>query len=655
MEFLKRNDWSKINEAYQIFINTGHILPNTVRGEIENSWKRSQRLVAPWTPRPEPIDDVEFDALLKANEELMTVSGPVLQFMYATNGCGYEDNIAQLVEKTGVVMAICTRLCSFPTCIKKRVRESTIGTSMVATVIEEQKALEIGGAEIYKLCFQTCFGGAAPIKDRNGMLIGVLSLYNMFGKIPDQPLELVEAAAHLIEDLLKDMQLAYTKSIISYRNFTRMINSVDYYILVIDDKGKIVSFNDKFENLLEIKRESIIGKHCKQFGINLDEIISDYTYVNKDTFKIKTPKQEYFCLLQNNKTVKWLNNDEYTLLLFSIAAAPQKRIKVINYKGNKNALDTIIGRSSDNKRFVKMAKRAATVPTNVLLDGESGTGKEVFARAIHNASVRASKPFIAINCGAIPKEILQSELFGYEDGAFTGGKKGGQIGKFEAADGGTVLLDEIGEMPLEMQVSLLRFLQDKAVTRVGSQQAKVVDVRIIAATNRDLQELVANGLFRKDLYYRLNVIRITLTPLRNRKDDIMPIAEYYIEHYSNLYGLKKMTISQETQKLLYQYNWPGNVRELINVIEKAVVYSEGSQITPDLLPREILMYQPGLSTITPENFEQREKEIIVRTLNTVKGNVSEAAKLIGISRNTLYRKLDKYQLHCLKRWDGQIV
>lgn len=652
MEVLKNNDWSKINEAYQLFINTGQILPGKVRLEIENSWRRS-RSINPWTPRPEPLDDGEFDAVLKENEELVKFAEPVMQYVYATNGHHYEDNLVHIMDKTGVILALCTRVCSYPIPLKKRLCEATIGTSISSTVLVEQKPLEMGGTELYKACYQSCFGGAAPIKDRKGTLLGAIALYNNYGRIPEQPLELVETAAHLIENLLKNPASARKKSVVYHPLFAKMINYANYHVLVVDFEGKIANCNDSFKELLGLPDgENIVGKNCRQFGIKLEELISEGTYGNKDVFKIEAAGRKYNCFLQNNKTVKWLNNQEHTLLLFSIVDSPLKHKKLVNLKRNIDTFERIVGRSAEHVKLINTARRAAKVPTNVLIDGESGTGKEVFARAIHNASARASNPFIAINCGSIPREILQSELFGYEEGAFTGGKKGGQVGKFEAADGGTILLDEIGEMPLEMQISLLRFLQDRTVTRVGGRQSKTVDVRIIAATNRDLQQLVADGLFRRDLYYRLNVIRITLPPLSSRKEDILPIAEHYGEFYAKLYGLERMAVTQETRNLLYQYNWPGNIRELANVIEKAVVYSDNSQITPDLLPSEILEYQPGLTKMSPETMEQREKETIARALNAAKGNVSEAAKSIGISRNTLYRKIDKYGLHCQKYWGG---
>jgi len=647
MDILKNTDWSKVSEAYQIFINTGEIMLGVLRPQVEKSWRRNKN-IDPWTPRPKPICDSEYNELLKENADLLEFSKPIMEYMYATNGHEYEDNLIQIVEKTGVVLDFFTRVCALPNPQKKRLSEAEIGTGLTGLVMVEKAPMELGGPEYLKVCYQTCFGGAAPIKDRDGNLLAIIALFNNYGKIPEQPLEFVEMSAHLIEDMLSDKSAARKNPIVNNRYFTKMLNYIDYYILIVDKKGQIINFNNQCETLLGLEREKLVGRSCHEFGIILDELISDSFFANRDYFQINAKGQSHTCLLQNNKTIHWGENPENTLLLFNIVDPLKANLVVNPLKGKTEAVDTIIGKSSATIELIKTAKRAAKVPTSVLIEGESGTGKEVLARAIHNASARASKPFIAINCGAIPKEIIQSEFFGYEEGTFTGGRKGGKIGQFEAADGGTVLLDEIGEMPMEMQVSLLRFLQDKTVIRVGGQTAKKIDVRIIAATNRDLQKHVADGLFREDLFYRLKVIHVTIPPLRERKDDIFPIANYYLEHYSTLYDLKKKTLRQETKNLLFQYNWPGNIRELANVIENALVFCDSDEITPDLLPAEILQYKPGLLKASPERTEQQEKEIVMRALNQAKGNVSQAAKSIGVSRNTLYRKIDKYGLQCLK-------
>ena len=622
-------------------------MPESVRPEVEKSWLRS-RSINPWAPRPQPISDFEFNKLLNKNTQMVKIAKPIMQYMYATNSFSYEDNFINLSEKSGVVLEYCTRLCSFPSPHKKRISESTLGTCITGIVLVEQMPMELGGAEQYSMAYQSNYGGGAPIKDSNGDLLGVILLYNNYGKIPKQPLEFVATAALLIGDLLENERSTREKPVETTELFTKMINYIDDYILIVNNQGQIVNVNDKCTELLAVDRADLLGKSCHEYNIDLKRLISDDAHLNKDIFAIKTRKQSYNCLLENNKTVKWLNNEEHTLLLFSTVNAPAVRVRKVHPQGEIDSFEKIIGKSSSHDNLINIAKRASIVDANVLLDGETGTGKEVFARAIHNDSSRALKPFIPINCGSIPKEILQSELFGYTEGAFTGGKKGGQVGKFEAADGGTIFLDEIGEMPIEMQVSLLRFLQDKNVIRLGENRGKKVNVRVIAATNRNLRSLVAEGLFREDLFYRLHVIHITLPPLRDRKDDILIIADYYIEHFADLYNLGSIILTQHTKNYLYQYNWPGNIRELANVIENAVIFSENHQITPDLLPVEILEYQPGLSEVNGERLRGQEKEVIRRALIEAKGNISNAASSIGISRNTLYRKIDKYGLQSLK-------
>ena len=620
-------------------------MPDTLRPEVERSWKRCQN-IDHWTPRPQPIPLAESNRLIKENADLVYFSKPVLEYMYATNTPDFEDNIVQIAEKTGVILDICTRICTLPNPLYKRVSEEAIGSSITGIALTERIPVELGGTELLKVCYQTCYGGASPIKDGNGALLGVVALYNNYGKIPDQPLEFVITAAKLIEDLLRNKQQSKNRPITCNKYFTEMINYIDNCIVIVDNDGKIVTVNEQFLQLIKVPHDQLIGKECRDYGIELEKLISDSAFQNKDYFHLQTKGQSHSCLLQNNKTIKWGKHDENTLLMFRVVDLPKARIRIS--PSNESSIETIIHKGLLETELMNTLFRSAKVPSNVLLEGESGTGKDLFAKIIHNASRRASKPFIAINCGAISKEILHSELFGYEDGAFTGGKKGGKIGQFEAAHEGTVLLDEIGEMPLEMQVSLLRFLQDKKIVRVGGHLAKKVDVRIIAATNRNLRKLVADGLFREDLFYRLNVIHVVIPPLRDRKEEILPIANYYLEYYSDLYELTKMTLQEETRNLLYQFNWPGNIRQLMNVIEKAMVFCNGREISPDLLPVEILTYKPGLSEITLEIASHQEKELIIRALNMAKGNVTLAAKSMGVSRNTMYRKIDKYGLQCLK-------
>lgn len=307
-----------------------------------------------------------------------------------------------------------------------------------------------------------------------------------------------------------------------------------------------------------------------------------------------------------------------------------------------------------NKAFlqtVALARSAAGTNANVLLLGESGTGKELFARAIHNDSARRDKPFVAMNCASISKELINAELFGYVEGAFTGAKRGGSPGKFEIANGGTLFLDEIGDMPIELQASLLRVLQEREVVRVGGHKPIPVDVRIIAATNRNLyQEIAYNGSFRSDLFYRLNVFTIELIPLRSRTDDIGLLADYYLAELSNQTGLPRKELASEAATQLLRYNWPGNIRELNNVMERAFYLADHSPvITAEHLPHFVrrgdnLPDQVATVRNIKQLSDESERQKYIQLLLQFKGNISRAARHLGISRTTLYRKLEEHRI-----------
>jgi transcriptional regulator with PAS, ATPase and Fis domain len=310
------------------------------------------------------------------------------------------------------------------------------------------------------------------------------------------------------------------------------------------------------------------------------------------------------------------------------------------------SLSDIIGNSPQITETKRLSSIAARSDSTVLLQGESGTGKEMFAQAIHNASSRFTGPFIPINCGAIPMNLLESELFGYEDGAFTGAKKGGQPGKFEQARGGTIFLDEIGEMPLNFQVSLLRILQEKQVTRVGGTTPIPLDVRVIAASNKDLESEVQEGNFRLDLYYRLNVLTIDIPALRERKEDIIALTQHFLDKLTGKLGIYTMTIDPALGEWLQNYTWPGNVRELFNILERAVNFAEKDVLSCEDLPanlRKTTFASDSKNDVL--TLKDREFYIISEALAKADGNMSQAAKLLGIGRNTLYRKMQKYSIN----------
>ncbi len=322
-------------------------------------------------------------------------------------------------------------------------------------------------------------------------------------------------------------------------------------------------------------------------------------------------------------------------------------------------IDNIIGESQGIKEAMKLVNTIAkSHGTTVLLEGETGTGKEVIAQAIHTRSSRFGKPFVTINCGAISKDLVESELFGYEKGTFTGGLNEGKKGKFEIADGGTLLLDEVSELLPASQVKLLRFLEDKAFYRVGGTDKKKVDVRIIAATNKKLEEAVRDGSFRSDLYFRLNVAKIYLPPLRERKEDILPLIQFFMVRFNEAFGKNFTGLSREAREILLEHPWVGNVRELRNVIERVILLEEGPSIEAGYLA--FLNHQVALSPdragisemhvpLAGLNLDELNKKLIVQALEMSKGNRTKAAKLLGMSRPTMIYRIEKYQLHNLAK------
>jgi DNA-binding NtrC family response regulator len=314
----------------------------------------------------------------------------------------------------------------------------------------------------------------------------------------------------------------------------------------------------------------------------------------------------------------------------------------------------IIGESNAIAKVKTIALTAAKTQSTILITGETGTGKEIFAQAIHNASPRSAQPFVAINCGALPANLVESTLFGYVEGSFTGAKKGGQEGAFEQASGGTLFLDEISEMPLDLQVKLLRAIQEREIIRVGDTKPRAVDVRIIASTNKPLVNLVRAGIFRVDLYFRLNVLEILIPPLRERKEDLLALTDFFINKYSIIMAKTINDISPAVMKVLTDYAWPGNVRELQNSIEHVfnVIDNTASSITLEHLPHSIggTCCHPGTNQVSPyENYmRQVEREFVLKALQASGGNKTEAAKRLGLNRTTFWRILKRHNLHQLQ-------
>jgi two-component system, NtrC family, response regulator HydG len=321
--------------------------------------------------------------------------------------------------------------------------------------------------------------------------------------------------------------------------------------------------------------------------------------------------------------------------------------------GPADIFEDIVGTSRKMLELFAVIERVAPTDASVLITGESGTGKEMFARAVHNRSKRSAKPFVAVNCAALPENLIESELFGHEKGAFTGAIDS-RVGRFELADGGTIFLDEIGELPLNLQSKLLRVLQQRSFERVGGIKAVNVDVRVLAATNRDLQVAAKEGGFREDLFFRLNVVPIDIPPLRERREDIEPLLNFFLKAFSEKMAMEMKKVHDRALDGLVKYNWPGNVRELENMVERLMILCPGEEIRIEDLPADIVSPSVDggaldLKSATADSRSRTEKQLIVDALERTGGNRTKAARILGISRRTLQHRLNDYDLQDKKK------
>ena len=324
----------------------------------------------------------------------------------------------------------------------------------------------------------------------------------------------------------------------------------------------------------------------------------------------------------------------------AIATELKQQGKKKEVRANSFTFDNIVGKSPALSDVISQARKVAATDVSVLINGETGTGKEVFARAIHSASGRRNEAFLALNCSAFSRELLESELFGYKAGAFTGAVKD-KRGLLEEANNGTIFLDEIGEMALELQSKLLRVIETGEFVKVGDTKTTRVDVRILSATNRNLKEEIANGRFREDLYFRLSVFRILLPPLRQRRDDILLLAQHFIEQYARQIGRTAPSLSTEAKKIFLAYPWPGNVREMMNAIEHGLIVCE-SEITPGDLPIDMVTSEAPSENDDSLDLKSVERNHIIKVLKFTNGNKTETARLLKIGLTTLYRKIEEY-------------
>ncbi len=661
---------TETGKHWQTFVDTGECEQDRVRRVIYHSWLRCiESAVDPLSDKSHHcLNGTALLTALQKRANLIRVAHPFMTDLYTiVKGTGF---VVVLTNEEGYILKLFgdKGMTDIPM-TKDFFRgaswhEKEAGTNAIGTAIEEKFPVQVSGAEHFCKKHHALTCSAAPIIDPNGKLIGILDISGGCENAHSHTLGMVVAAAKAITAqlriTLKNHQLA-----VANKTLTNFFNMVSDGVLLLDKHGKITELNPAAEQIFCKTREELSGIRLDSDSLLVDSSgrktkspILDWQHSGTEIeLSLQTAGGTCSCLA----SIEPIEDEQEEISGSYITLRPVKAVQnlIHRYSGYFASLqfNDIIGRSVEMEEAIDLAKLSAQSSSNVLLQGESGTGKEIFAQAIHNQGNRRSAPFIPLNCGAIPRELVGSELFGYEDGAFTGASKGGKPGKFELASGGTLFLDEIGDMPLEHQAVLLRVIQEKRMTRIGGLKMIPVNVRLICATHKNLLERVQKGTFRQDLYYRLNVMSITIPPLRERKEDIPLLFKHFLDKLCRDRGAK-LSVAQDLMHFLYSYPWPGNVRELQNVVERAANLAINGVVGMNQLPLEIIHNHgqevtnhsiattPGQSTRgqRQQRQKEREKNQLLHLLNAHAGNVSQVARELGVSRKTIYNRMHKHAI-----------
>jgi len=602
------------------------------------------------------LSPLQIKKLLKENSELIDITTPIIEELYDfLKSTGF---IIILSDKNGRIIEIAGDTEPLGEANRQNLvlgaymDEKTIGTNSVGTAISENCPVQITADEHFITSFNKWTCSAAPIHDSTKQIIGTLNLSGKSELVHPHTLGLVVAAVSAIEYRINTINIQ--KQLHNSNQFAfSMMNNLTYGLFAMDMNDHILWVNDTACRSINTRRLDLIDKPIERIFPDWqhvkETILHNKPYSDEENrFSTTRIKERYLFSAFLIKT----KEDEILgyILSFREFSGIMKIFNKYNAHSTRYSFDDFIGESQQTRELIRYCKTIAKNPSTVMICGDSGTGKEIIAQSIHSTSSRKNQPFVAINCGAISESLIESELFGYADGAFTGAKKGGKPGKFELADKGTLFLDEIGEMPLEMQVKLLRTIQEKAVIRVGGNRPIPVNVRIIAATNKNLEEQIKSGKFRLDLYYRLNVFEVLIPPLRDRREDILPLVHFFLKRNATRFDIPIPELKPELLDALFKYDWPGNIRELENLMERAVILKGNldekyiSHSSVPAAPVPVQMDQSQSESDEIWSLEEHEKNNILRTIRHFQNNISKSAESLGISRNTLYQKMKKYDL-----------
>lgn len=630
--------------------------PSIVRDMILRSWERSAESgVTIDNVDQMRLDDNLLGHMREHHRRLIDCTNEVFQHMFSDSS--FADSSMMLSNAEGVMLAFFVpkkRGSELPySSVGIISRENLIGTNGIGTCIAERCPIEIIGAEHYRTMGENWSCSAAPIFDEQQKLIAVLNVSQHWARYHSHTFGMVKAAAYAITEQIRLQALLQRQETI--------MGLLEDGILELGRDGTI--------RLMNSHAARILGLPGPVTDCPVTRFIQDSEFLRSllCTETAIHDKEDRFQFLSGARgcvySVLPMGNVDDGIILILRESRRMRKV-AIQLTGNRATytFNSILGESPALKKAIAEAKNIAPRMTTVLLQGESGTGKELFAHSIHNASPHASGPFISVNCGAIPRSLLESELFGYEYGAFTGASRSGKPGKFELASGGTIFLDEIGEMALDAQVALLRFLQNREVVRIGGTVSRTADIRVIAATNRNLEQMVHDGTFREDLFYRLNVYPIFIPPLRERRGDVPILARELLAQRSRALKKENFQFEGDVLEAMDDYEWPGNVRELENAVERMINVASGTRITMEDLPQTVRRgvrrtclnrEEEGGSehTVSQESVGQeagisswRSKEelaYIVQMLRKNEYNMRRTAESLGYSRPYLYQKMKK--------------
>jgi transcriptional regulator of acetoin/glycerol metabolism len=652
-------------EIWRNFVTQGVCETHTVSPNITDSWVRCSKIGVNANDGKayNVLEEHDIKQMLEQKRDIIEVALPFMLNLYGLfQNSGF---MIVLSDENGYVMESFGDTDCMSDARKIRFikgaswQEIEVGTNAIALSLLSGKAVQMSGAEHYckkHHCF-TC--SAAPIYGNSGQIIAVLDLSGPAQASYSHTLGMVAAAANAISMQIGIQQKNYELSLMNKR-LNSIFSTMSDGIILFDKLGIVKEFNPVAKKILGKRGPIGIGTAVDTIFGCKNELIKNLltgeeTYSDVEV-KIDNETGISRCVISGEAIIDKNGIASGGIIVLRPIEKVQNLVNQFSGHYTTFRFNDIIGNSQEISEAIRLAALAANNMSNVILQGESGTGKEMFAQSIHNKSSRRNGPFIALNCGAIPRELVGSELFGYEDGAFTGAKRGGRPGNFELASGGTLFLDEIGDMPLEQQVALLRVLQEKKIIRVGGNKVIPIDVRVICATNKDLYQQVEKGTFRQDLYYRLNVFNIAIPPLRERRADIDLLFKYFTEKIGIEQG-NDFAVEQDVLDCIKRYDWPGNVRELHNVAERACNLAENHIISLSCLPPEFRCLQqksPQVSLLVQAEqgadkrgnrknlLAEQERQEILSLLEQEGGNISRVAVQLGIARTTLYRKMKQY-------------